>query len=169
MFKPDSVPTVYGWWNHWPVAQMPGDGRWIVTPDKPGHFNLTTFVQWKEYNKTDKTKTRIMLQGMTTGRPANLYLLQNHGFMHLKWLFPQKDLMVEFMMKQKGLMFWKKPLSLMIPLEFNMNGSEESPLINPAIIIKNWGNQPVTLSIDGKNKDAGSGFQAGHTKRTGRG
>jgi hypothetical protein len=71
-YRPDPVPSVYGWWNHWPVAQIPGDGRWVVTPDKPGHFNLTTFVQWNDLSKTDKTRTRIMLQGMTKEGAAEL-------------------------------------------------------------------------------------------------
>ncbi|RLG44495.1 MAG: hypothetical protein DRN81_04500, partial [Thermoproteota archaeon] len=40
-YRPDPVPSVYGWWDHWPVAQVPGDGRWVTTPDRPSHFNLT--------------------------------------------------------------------------------------------------------------------------------
>ncbi len=49
-YHPDSVPSVYGWWNHWPVAQVPGDGRWVENNDRASHFNLTTFTQWKDYS-----------------------------------------------------------------------------------------------------------------------
>ena len=71
-YRQDPVPSVYGWWNHWPVAQVPGDGRWVTIPDRPSHFNLTTFVQWKDHEYTKQTRTRIMLQGMTDKQPDAL-------------------------------------------------------------------------------------------------
>ncbi len=76
-YSPDPAPSVYGWWNHWPVAQVPGDGRWVVTPDRPSHFNLTTFVQWNDYEYTDHTRTRIMLQGMTDKNADELVPMAN--------------------------------------------------------------------------------------------
>ena len=164
MFKPDSVPSVYGWWNHWPAALIPGDGRWIVTPDKPGHFNLTTFVQWKEYNKTEKTKTRIMLQGMIKGKAGELVSLAK------SWLqAPETTISTEgfkggiYDEAERAYVMEKTSESNTL-LEFSINGSEESPVINPAFIIKNWGNHPATLSIDGKNRMQGEDFRQGIRK-----
>jgi len=54
-YRQDPSPSAYGWWDHWPVAQVPGDGRWVDIPDRPSHFNLTTFVQWEDYEYTEKT------------------------------------------------------------------------------------------------------------------
>jgi hypothetical protein len=163
-YKPDSVPSVYGWWNHWPVAQIPGDGRWIVTPDKPGHFNLTTFVQWKDYNKTDKTRTRIMLQGMTKGQATDLVPIAR------SWLHAP-----EMVISSEGFEGGKydeserayvlhKSVKIKAPLSLSIKCSEESPLINPAIIIKNWGNQQATLLINGKNRKQGVDFRQGIRK-----
>ncbi len=36
------------------------------------------------------------------------------------------------------------------PLDFTINGSEESPLINPAIIIKNWGKDIARITLNDK-------------------
>ena len=51
------------------------------------------------------------------------------------------------------------------PLSLGIQCSEESPLSNPAFIIKNWGNQPAALSINGKNMVQGEDFRQGIRKR----
>jgi len=71
-WRPESVPSIYGWWDHWPVTPVPGDGRWVVTNDKASHFNLTTYTQWKDYAMDDRVKSRIMLHGMADGDPEML-------------------------------------------------------------------------------------------------
>ncbi|MBW2632356.1 MAG: hypothetical protein JRC90_11495, partial [Deltaproteobacteria bacterium] len=38
-----------------PIAQVPGDGRWVLNTDRASHFNLTTFLQWKDHKLTDRT------------------------------------------------------------------------------------------------------------------
>jgi len=58
----------------------------------------------------------------------------------------------------------EKTIKSNTPLEFIIKGSEESPVINPAIIIKNWGTQQATLSIDGKNMMQGEDFRQGIRK-----
>ena len=51
IFEPGNNMAVYGieqrpdashfpWWNHWPVAQLPSDGRYCQAPDRPSHFSL---------------------------------------------------------------------------------------------------------------------------------
>ena len=49
-------------------------------------------------------------------------------------------------------------------LEFILKGSAESPVINPAVIIKNWGNQQVTFSINGKEMKQSKDFKQGIRK-----
>ncbi len=33
--------AVFPTWNHWPVAQMPSDGRYAIFPDRTAHSSLT--------------------------------------------------------------------------------------------------------------------------------
>ncbi len=51
-----------------------------------------------------------------------------------------------------------------VPLELVIKASEESPLINPAFIIKNWGQQQATLSINGENRVQDENFRQGIRK-----
>lgn len=164
-FRQDPVPSVYGWWNHWPVAPIPGDGRWVTVTDKPSHFNLTTFVQWKDYEYTKSTRTRIMLQGMTDKNADELVPLAK------SWLqAPKMQISSDayggghYDQSERAYLVEKIKPGNLSSCTFVCEASENSPLLNPAIIIKNWGNQSATLSIDGQNIMPGENFRQGIRK-----
>ena len=50
-------------------------------------------------------------------------------------------------------------------LEFMLDASEDSPVVNPAFVIKNWGNSGATLKINGKEIERGKDFRFGHRHR----
>ncbi|NIN34411.1 MAG: hypothetical protein GTO60_04670, partial [Gammaproteobacteria bacterium] len=56
--------SVFPWWNHWPVAQKPTDGRWAMFADRPSHSSLSHWF-WDAYDMTDRSMTKLMLTGMT--------------------------------------------------------------------------------------------------------
>jgi hypothetical protein len=163
-YRPDPVPSVYGWWNHWPVAQIPGDGRWIVTPDKPGHFNLTTFVQWNDYSKTEKTRTRIMLQGMTKGSAKELVPLAKSWLNSPEMVISSEGFKGGIYDEAERAYILEKTTGNDTTLGLIIKGTEESPLVNPAFIIKNWGNQLSTINVDGKSLTQGKDFKHGIRK-----
>ncbi|MHC4616476.1 MAG: hypothetical protein ACYTEQ_01850, partial [Planctomycetota bacterium] len=33
----------FPWWNHWPVSQIPSDGREVVGTDRPSHSSLSNY------------------------------------------------------------------------------------------------------------------------------
>jgi hypothetical protein len=163
-FRPNPAPTVYGWWNHWPVAQIPGDGRWIVTPDKPGHFNLTTFVQWNDLSKTDKTRIRIMLQGMTNSKAEDLVPVAKSWLNAPEMVISSEEFEGGNYDPSERAYILEKTTANAAPLKLLINGNEESPAINPAIIIKNWGNQLASINLDGKSLTPGEDFKQGLRK-----
>ena len=164
--REDPVPTAYGWWNHWPVAQIPGDGRWVVTPDRPSHFNLTTFVQWEDYAHTKTTRTRIMLQGMTPKAAKELVPMAK------AWLqAPRLELAAGtyqgggYDTSERAFMIRKAEGSAQAPLAFTLHASAQSPLVNPAVIVKNWGKSPAQLRINGERIADGKDFRQGIVAR----
>ena len=164
-YRPDPVPSVYGWWSHWPVAQVPGDGRWVTVPDRPSHFNLTTFIQWRDYKKTEKTRTRIMLQGMTDRKASELVPLAK------SWLqAPKMTIATDgysggtYDQSERAYLVEKKDTSNLSPLMFGLQASKESPLFNPAVIIKNWGSQLSTLWVNGEKMIQGEDVKQGIRK-----
>lgn len=163
--RQDPVPSVYGWWNHWPVAQIPGDGRWVTTPDRPSHFNLTTFVQWNDYEYNDHTRTRIMLQGMTDKEASALVPLAK------SWLQAPKMKITSGFYKggsydqsERAYLIEKMNQHDMAPCSFILEATNDSPILNPAIIIKNWGSQLASLFIDGQRIEQSENFRQGIRK-----
>jgi hypothetical protein len=164
--REDPAPSPYGWWNHWPVAQIPGDGRWVVTPDHPSHFNLTTFVQWEDYAHTKKTRTRIMLQGMTAKGAKDLVPLAK------SWLqAPKIELASDayqgggYDPSERAYIIQRKDASAQAPLAFKIQASEAFPLLNPAVIVRNWGKQKADLSLNGRRIPDGKDFRQGIVSR----
>jgi hypothetical protein len=167
-YREDPVPSAYGWWNHWPVAQIPGDGRWVVTPDHPSHFNLTTFVQWEDYARTNKTRTRIMLQGMTEKGASDLVPMAK------SWLqAPKLELTAgayqggEYDQSERAYIIEKIASPTQTPLTFTIQAAKETPLLNPAIIVRNWGRQEAEIKINGENIPKGKNFRQGIVSRPG--
>ena len=165
-YREDPAPSVYGWWNHWPVVQIPGDGRWVVTPDHPSHFNLTTFVQWNDYARTPKTRTRIMLQGMTAKGAASLATLAS------SWLrAPALELASKgysgggYDQSERAYVIERASSGSPSTLSFTIRAGSESPLINPAFIVKNWGKGAARITMDGQILAAGKDCRQGIVSR----
>lgn len=161
----DPVPSVYGWWNHWPVTQVPGDARWVSTPDRPSAFSLGKFPWWKDYKFTEKTRTRIMLQGMTDKKADELVPLAK------SWLqAPKMRITSEafrgglYDQSERAYLIENTDPDHLTPCTFVLEASEGSPLLNPAIIIKNRGSKLATLTINGQNKPHGEDFRQGIRK-----
>jgi len=162
-YRPAPVPTVYGWWKHWPIAQVPGDGFWVLSPDRASHFNLTTYVQWEDYEVTNRVRTRIMLHGLTDKSPAELVplakswlhapilKLNSSGFESRGYDLAQRAYVLE--RKSPG-----EPSSLNLTLE----ARESTPLINPAFVLRNWGKAEARLTVNGKPVKRGKDFRLGH-------
>jgi len=47
-------------------------------------------------------------------------------------------------------------------LDFTLAGNSQSPVLNPAFIVNNWGDANVTLTLDGKPIPPGKNFRCGH-------
>lgn len=162
---PDPLPSVYGWWDHWPVAKIPGDGKWVRIPDRPSHFSLGKFPWWKDYKLTPKSRTRIMLHGMTNKKPGELVPIAK------SWLSPPKiDIASQFF---KGGSYDQSERAYIInntnemghsPCEFVLEASTESPAINPAIIINNWRGGIATLRINDETITKKTDFKQGVRK-----
>jgi len=50
------------------------------------------------------------------------------------------------------------------PGKFVLAASEESPVVNPALVIENWGDTDAALKINGKEIKRGKDFRVGHEK-----
>jgi hypothetical protein len=149
---------VFPWWNHWPVAPRPTDGRYAMFEDRAAHASVSHWL-WDAYKVTDRSMTKLMLNGMTNkpveelipiikawSNPAEIKLKDD---IHSAQYTPEEKAYTIVLAEDVS------------ALEFTLSGDEDSPIINPAFVIENWGNRGVSLEVDGKQIPRGEDFRYG--------
>jgi hypothetical protein len=140
--------SFFPWWNHWPTSQNPSDGRFAMAADRAAHSSLT-HIRWKHYAKTENTMTKIMLNGMTDKKAADLALLAR------SWVMPPKLTVTSQSYQTQGydpaqrayvITAEKEPSTL----EFTIAASREHPIANLPLVIKNWGPRQAVLTLNGQ-------------------
>jgi hypothetical protein len=159
--------TKFHCWNHWPVAQEESDTTIATAFDKPSHTSLS-HIKWKPYAQQEKSRTWIMLHGMTDGKAADLAGLAK------SWLnAPKLTLKSGFLAKshfinqgydptERAYVLSCKKTDKPSKLEFSLGASKDSPIVNPAFVIKGWGKTDAGLKLDGKILKPGKVFRYGH-------
>jgi hypothetical protein len=155
--------SVFPWWNHWPVAPRPTDGRYAMDSDRAAHASLSHWL-WEEYEKTDRSMTKLMLNGVTTKTVEELVPLTK------SWSNPA-ELSIENGVKagvkynaaQKA--YEITPEGQVESVTFTLKAEKESPIVNPAFVIGDWGREDVSLSVNGKEIARGKDFRYGFRDR----
>ncbi len=162
----------FNFWDHWPVSQVASDGRMAKSAANPSHSSLchiglpgNATVEWKPYAKGEKSQTKIMLHGMTNKPVAKLVPLAK------SWLQPAELKRAGGAYKSEGydptqlayVLVCKKPVKSS-EIKFELAASKESPVINPAFVIKGWGGAGASLEINGSKATQSKDFQTGHRR-----
>jgi hypothetical protein len=152
--------SIFPWWNHWPVAQIPSDGRWASEPDRVSHTSLTNDLEWKESELTENTHVRVHMTGLTDKPKLEIVDVAK------SWLYPP-DVKVSDGFKfnkyddyERAFML-ERTVSGEETIEMDIPATDASPLYNPAFIIKNWGEAGASLEINGKEIPRGKDFRYG--------
>jgi hypothetical protein len=140
----------FPWWNHWPVAQVSSDGRYASASDRAAHSSLC----W------GGPRDGVALYGMTDKPAVSLVSLAR------SWNNPPKIHIAGNSVKNEGYDPSQRAYVLRCnktgsSLNIEIGGSEESPVVNPALVIKNWGSHAPQLKIDGQSITRGKEFRWG--------
>jgi len=147
--SPHTPDPFAGPWNHWPVSQLLSDGRLVTAYDR-----MTSCALGEGDGVTD---LNIGMYGFTAGKPiASLIPLAK------SWNYPAApgdadgtDIPV-YNRKQRAY-----ELTASAPrVSFTLDGSANSPIVNPAFVISNWGSADAKVKIDGQTVI--SGVRQGH-------
>ena len=126
-------------WNHWPVAQMPSDGRYATYPDRTGHSSLTHVppVTYKE-ERTGPTPyyQKILMEGMMNWKPEELVPLAR-SWLNAPDINDLKGAIGDYDPAQRAYVLDKKEMEI----SFSIKATEKSPLVNLAVILKKWGDK----------------------------
>jgi hypothetical protein len=148
-------------WNHWPVSQLPNDGRVAPAPDRPSSACLGTLdpIRHKSeglqesvrnlYGMTDRDPRQLAILARSWNNPAELKL---HGDSFSCQGYDKN---------QRAYILTRTDSANPSPLIFDLQASQESPVVNPAFVIKNWGDTNTVLKLDGKEIKRGKTFRFG--------
>lgn len=152
-------------WNHWPLSQIVSSGRPCVAPDRASHSSLS-HIYWDPYESAENMQSKLLLNGLTTKRAADLLPLAK------SWLTPPKMEVVGELFRSEGydpaqraFVVTRAASGKPAVLELTLLASLDTPIVNPAIVVKNWGENGARLKIDGKAMNWGKEFRHGHLQR----
>lgn len=143
------APHLFPWWNHWPTAELPSDGRYAEAPDRAAHSSLLTGMEWEDYEVTPTSRTRVHLHGLTRKRARDLVPLAK------SWLRPAELIAKTRDVRSDGYNALERAyiitcLRPVVSIEATIAASASSPLVNPALIVRGWsGSQVPALRING--------------------
>ncbi|MGB0413093.1 MAG: LamG domain-containing protein [Coraliomargarita sp.] len=143
--------SVFPSWNHWPVGQMPSDGRYAKHPDRTAHSSLTHIFAPREIHSgldVDKPYERmVMLEGMSTKSPAELITLSKSWLQAppAKAQFGCEVLAYSRARREYPVVAHDQEMS------FIVEASAEQPIDNLCVTVRNWGHKDsAKLLVNGK-------------------
>ena len=152
------VRWIGGGYNHFPVNQARSDGRWAKTTDRPTHF-MSSPCSDPVIHEDGNRLYWIGLYGMNN---MNLDELISFG---RSWAYAPALSLSGSGYISKGYDKTQRCYQLenrnskATPLELTLNASKDSPIINPAIVVKNWNSAGARILVNGKeNKNSKVGI-----------
>ena len=157
--------SMFEWWNHWPVAQVRSSGISAVAPDRPSHSSLS-HIYWEPFSQTGDSMTKILLHGMTTRSATELIPLAK------SWLSPPELELIGTGFQSKGYDPTQRAFVILresdrpsAKLKLLLKATSDSPLVNPAFVLKNWGDSEPKLTFDGKAVAPGEKLRYGFVRQ----
>jgi hypothetical protein len=157
----------FPWWNHWPVAQVPSDGRYCQAADRASHFSLA----WggpPPHKGEGKTYWWAWIYGATKDDAETLVPLGR------SWLFPpsltfkRADFTARYDLTQRCYVVSGYKKGTEERLLFTLEASTDSPIVNPAFVVENWGYRPPEVLVNSKLVPKGKSVRYGHIRRVNR-
>ncbi len=141
-------------WDHWPVNQAPTDGRYQLFPDDFASAAVMSPDPTGWIDGPGPTKSSYFLFGLTKQSTGDLALLDR------SWLNPPAiratgGLTAKFDPSQRAyvLEHAENASNPRQQVDLTLEASDQSPMVNPAFVIKNWGDFPATVRIGRKRPE----------------
>ncbi|MCI4445590.1 MAG: hypothetical protein JHC32_06125, partial [Candidatus Aminicenantes bacterium] len=175
IFEPGCKITVFGeelrkgisrfpWWNHWPVAQLPSDGRYAQAPDRPSHFSLS-HARPPIHKGEGITYWGTWLYGAGKQTPAEL------AFLAKSWIFPPVLVIKgegvsggDYDRSQRAYQLNFAGKGLVQPVALEVKASHQSPAANLCLVLKNVSDQGLEVKLNGEKLQRGKDYYIGEIR-----
>ena len=147
-------------WNHWPVSQILSDGRLATAGDRLRHSALGGVDiddlddDMAMYGLTNKSATSLVGLAKSWNHAPNMRVI-GAGFSSEGYDRGQRAYVLRRTLKDAKL------------LRFTLEGTEDSPIVNPCFVIKNWASDAgAKIEINGAERKRGPDFRHGIVRDT---
>ena len=145
-YNGEKTISSFEWWNHWPVGQINSSGRPALAPDRASHTSLS-HIYWQSAEATENSVTRLLLDGLTTKPAVELALLAK------SWLqaplIDATGLQSEGYQRAERAYLLSRLTNANAAAEITLRGTPESPVVNPAIVVRNWNAANPRVMVNG--------------------
>lgn len=146
----------FNWHTHYPISQIISDGWGALAPDRATHTSLVWPTPGKEdyvmYGLTDQAADSLMPLFRSWETPAEL---TEPAGCDIEGYDKTQRAYVLFLNEGGA------------ALSFKLNGSADSPIVNPCFVVRNWGRDSTALvEIDGVPLVPGPEFRQGIVRHT---
>jgi len=153
--------------NHWPTCLMPTDGRRAWAADRVTSSAITSPEPPMERRAEDGALVGRFIMGLTRKPAGQLTNLAR------SWLKPAALELTTRGFSGGGYSgdqcayILNTVSEANMPLEFRLAANEESPVVNPCFVIKNWSDETaVSLKVNGQPQSPGPNFRQGIVRDT---
>ncbi|MGC1784305.1 MAG: LamG domain-containing protein [Acidobacteriaceae bacterium] len=152
-------------WNHWPVAQIPSDGRDALALDRVSSSAILSPEPPQTRRARDGALEGRFLMGLTNQPMATVLPIAN------AWLNPPSLKLTSDEFASDGYSRNDRAYHLRrlsksdAKLVFTIRASDKSPAVNPAFVVDGWGRRKASLRLNGKPAVGGKDFLIGHIDR----
>ena len=150
-------------WNHWPVSQIPSDGRYALAPDRVSSSAILSPMPPMRRNERGDLEGRFIM-GLSNKKIEDLIPLNRF------WLNPPElkilkgNFVKESFSRDEHAYIIRRENGENGALEFTLDASEDSPAVNPAFVIKGWGYGGAKMRINGETLKPSGNFRFGHRR-----
>ncbi len=159
--------SMFPWWNHWPVSQqIRSNGRWAVAPDRVSHSSLAHIQSWQPYEESADGLTMLMLNGLSDKPAEGLVPLAKSWLQAPPMEIAAGAFRAEgFDPAQKAFVVTRSGPADAAALDVTLRAGADSPVVNPAFYVRNWGRAEPRIEIDGRAVAAGRDVRVGRVFR----
>jgi hypothetical protein len=152
--------SVFPTWNHWPVSQIPSDGRYASSPDRAAHCSLTHLLMpdYKAAFGDRPYQEKLLMEGMSNRSPRELAMLAR------SWLRSPELKVIEgcssggYEPAERAYVLTANKSAMTVQVD----ASPERPLVNLCFVIYDWNtDRPATVATDGQTQARGPNFRQG--------
>lgn len=156
--------SMFPWWNHWPVTQIPNDGRKAFAPDRPSHSSLSQALEGSDaiHRNAKGNFWAVSLTGLTNSSEKDLVTLAR------SWNQPPELVNLsqntEYFGHSKVERAYKlrfKEDSRSKEISFQIEASEKTPSYNPVFVIENLNSQKIEIKIGKLIAEPGKDYRLG--------